>query len=143
METNGTKNLKSKPIAKLLDQLNHDHKFFEKFIEKRNYSGNFNETKYSENNDSFSDISSLNLNDQKNDESFNSSCFDEKSLEENIIIKKKKDKNNTNNINEDKNDNSNFNKENNNFNTNFSNNSNNDSYIEDIIMDLENEFNDL
>ena len=94
METNETKNLKSKPIAKLLDQLNHDHKFFEKFIEKRNYSGNFNETKYSENNDSFSDISSLNLNDQKNDESFNSSCFDEKSLEENIIIKKKKDKNN-------------------------------------------------
>ena len=90
METNGTKNLNSKPIAKLLDQLNHDHKFFEKFIEKRNYSGNFNETKYSENNDSFSDISSLNLNDQKNDESFNSSCFDEKSLEENIIIKKKK-----------------------------------------------------
>ena len=90
METNGTKNLNSKPIAKLLDQLNHDHKFFEKFIEKRNTSGNFNETKYSENNDSFSDISSLNLNDQKNDESFNSSCFDEKSLEENIIIKKKK-----------------------------------------------------
>ena len=142
METNETKNLKSKPIAKLLDQLNHDHKFFEKFIEKRNSSGNFNETKYSENNDSFSDISSLNLNDQKNDESFNSSSFDEKSLEENIIIKKKKNINN-NNINEDKNDNSNFNKENNNFNTNFSNNSNNDSYIEDIIMDLENEFNDL
>ncbi len=100
METNETKNLKSKPIAKLLDQLNHDHKFFEKFIEKRNSSGNFNETKYSENNDSFSDISSLNLNDQKNDDSFNSSSFDEKSLEENIIIKKKKNINN-NNINED------------------------------------------
>jgi hypothetical protein len=141
METNGTKNLKSKPIAKLLDQLNHDHKFFEKFIEKRNYSGNFNETKYSENNDSFSDISSLNLNDQKNDESFNSSSFDEKSLEENIIIKKKKNINN-NNINEDKKDTYNFNKENNNYNDNF-NSSNNGSYIEDIIMDLENEFNDL
>ena len=141
METNGTKNLNSKPIAKLLDQLNHDHKFFEKFIEKRNYSGNFNETKYSENNDSFSDISSLNLNDQKNDESFNSSCFDEKSLEENIIIKKKKNINN-NNINEDKKDTYNFNKENNNYNDNF-NSSNNGSYIEDIIMDLENEFNDL
>ena len=141
METNGTKNLNSKPIAKLLDQLNHDHKFFEKFIEKRNYSGNFNETKYSENNDSFSDISSLNLNDQKNDESFNSSCFDEKSLEENIIIKKKKNINN-NNINEDKKDTYNINKENNNYNDNF-NSSNNGSYIEDIIMDLENEFNDL
>ena len=141
METNGTKNLNSKPIAKLLDQLNHDHKFFEKFIEKRNYSGNFNETKYSENNDSFSDISSLNLNDQKNDDSFNSSSFDEKSLEENIIIKKKKNINN-NNINEDKKDTYNFNKENNNYNDNF-NNSNNGSYIEDIIMDLENEFNDL
>ncbi len=141
METNETKNLKSKPIAKLLDQLNHDHKFFEKFIEKRNSSGNFNETKYSENNDSFSDISSLNLNDQKNDDSFNSSSFDEKSLEENIIIKKKKNINN-NNINEDKKDTYNFNKENNNYNDNF-NNSNNGSYIEDIIMDLENEFNDL
>ena len=141
METNETKNLKSKPIAKLLDQLNHDHKFFEKFIEKRNSSGNFNETKYSENNDSFSDISSLNLNDQKNDESFNSSSFDEKSLEENIIIKKKKNINN-NNINEDKKDTYNFNKENNNYKDNF-NSSNNDSYIEDIIMDLENEFNDL
>ena len=141
METNETKNLKSKPIAKLLDQLNHDHKFFEKFIEKRNSSGNFNETKYSENNDSFSDISSLNLNDQKNDESFNSSCFDEKSLEENIIIKKKKNINN-NNINEDKKDTYNFNKENNNYKDNF-NSSNNGSYIEDIIMDLENEFNDL
>ena len=141
METNGTKNLNSKPIAKLLDQLNHDHKFFEKFIEKRNYSGNFNETKYSENNDSFSDISSLNLNDQKNDESFNSSSFDEKSLEENIIIKKKKNINN-NNINEDKKDTYNINKENNNYNDNF-NSSNNGSYIEDIIMDLENEFNDL
>ena len=141
METNETKNLKSKPIAKLLDQLNHDHKFFEKFIEKRNSSGNFNETKYSENNDSFSDISSLNLNDQKNDESFNSSSFDEKSLEENIIIKKKKNINN-NNINEDKKDTYNFNKENNNYNDNF-NISNNGSYIEDIIMDLENEFNDL
>ena len=141
METNETKNLKSKPIAKLLDQLNHDHKFFEKFIEKRNTSGNFNETKYSENNDSFSDISSLNLNDQKNDESFNSSSFDEKSLEENIIIKKKKNINN-NNINEDKKDTYNFNKENNNYKDNF-NSSNNDSYIEDIIMDLENEFNDL
>jgi hypothetical protein len=141
METNETKNLKSKPIAKLLDQLNHDHKFFEKFIEKRNTSGNFNETKYSENNDSFSDISSLNLNDQKNDESFNSSSFDEKSLEENIIIKKKKNINN-NNINEDKKDTYNFNKENNNYNDNF-NSSNNGSYIEDIIMDLENEFNDL
>jgi hypothetical protein len=141
METNETKNLKSKPIAKLLDQLNHDHKFFEKFIEKRNSSGNFNETKYSENNDSFSDISSLNLNDQKNDESFNSSSFDEKSLEENIIIKKKKNINN-NNINEDKKDTYNFNKENNNYNDNF-NSSNNGSYIEDIIMDLENEFNDL
>ena len=141
METNETKNLKSKPIAKLLDQLNHDHKFFEKFIEKRNTSGNFNETKYSENNDSFSDISSLNLNDQKNDESFNSSSFDEKSLEENIIIKKKKNINN-NNINEDKKDTYNFNKENNNYKDNF-NSSNNGSYIEDIIMDLENEFNDL
>jgi hypothetical protein len=141
METNETKNLKSKPIAKLLDQLNHDHKFFEKFIEKRNTSGNFNETKYSENNDSFSDISSLNLNDQKNDESFNSSSFDEKSLEENIIIKKKKNINN-NNINEDKKDTYNINKENNNYNDNF-NSSNNGSYIEDIIMDLENEFNDL
>ena len=141
METNETKNLKSKPIAKLLDQLNHDHKFFEKFIEKRNYSGNFNETKYSENNDSFSDISSLNLNDQKNDESFNSSSFDEKSLEENIIIKKKKNINN-NNINKYKKDNYNINKENNNYNDNF-NSSNNGSYIEDIIMDLENEFNDL
>jgi len=141
METNETKNLKSKPIAKLLDQLNHDHKFFEKFIEKRNSSGNFNETKYSENNDSFSDISSLNLNDQKNDESFNSSSFDEKSLEENIIIKKKKNINN-NNINEDKKDTYNINKENNNYNDNF-NSSNNGSYIEDIIMDLENEFNDL
>ena len=141
METNGTKNLNSKPIAKLLDQLNHDHKFFEKFIEKRNYSGNFNETKYSENNDSFSDISSLNLNDKKNDESFNSSSFDEKSLEENIIIKKKKNINN-NNINEDKKDTYNINKENNNYNDNF-NSSNNGSYIEDIIMDLENEFNDL
>ena len=142
METNETKNLKSKPIAKLLDQLNHDHKFFEKFIEKRNYSGNFNETKYSENNDSFSDISSLNLNDQKNDDSFNSSSFDEKSLEENIIIKKKKKNINNNNINEDKKDTYNFNKENNNYNDNF-NSSNNGSYIEDIIMDLENEFNDL
>ena len=141
METNETKNLKSKPIAKLLDQLNHDHKFFEKFIEKRNSSGNFNETKYSENNDSFSDISSLNLNDQKNDDSFNSSSFDEKSLEENIIIKKKKNINN-NNINEDKKDTYNINKENNNYNDNF-NSSNNGSYIEDIIMDLENEFNDL
>ena len=141
METNETKNLKSKPIAKLLDQLNHDHKFFEKFIEKRNTSGNFNETKYSENNDSFSDISSLNIKDQKNDESFNSSSFDEKSLEENIIIKKKKNINN-NNINEDKKDTYNINKENNNYNDNF-NSSNNGSYIEDIIMDLENEFNDL
>ena len=142
METNGTKNLNSKPIAKLLDQLNHDHKFFEKFIEKRNYSGNFNETKYSENNDSFSDISSLNLNEQKNDESFNSSCFDDKSLEENIIIKKNKSYHKNNNIIEDKKNDCNFNKEND-INSNNFNNSNNSSYIEEIILDLENEFNDL
>jgi hypothetical protein len=142
METHEIKNLNSKPIAKLLNQLNHDHKFFEKFNEKRNSSGNFNETKYSENNDSFSDISSLNLNEQKNDESFNSSCFDDKSLEENIIIKKNKSNHKNNNIIEDKKNDCNFNKENDINNNNF-NNSNNSSYIEEIILDLENEFNDL
>ena len=142
METHEIKNLNSKPIAKLLNQLNHDHKFFEKFNEKRNSSGNFNETKYSENNDSFSDISSLNLNEQKNDESFNSSCFDDKSLEENIIIKKNKSYHKNNNIIEDKKNDCNFNKEND-INSNNFNNSNNSSYIEEIILDLENEFNDL
>jgi len=142
METHEIKNLNSKPIAKLLNQLNHDHKFFEKFNEKRNSSGNFNETKYSENNDSFSDISSLNLNEQKNDESFNSSCFDDKSLEENIIIKKNKSNHKNNNIIEDKKNDCNFNKEND-INSNNFNNSNNSSYIEEIILDLENEFNDL
>ena len=142
METHEIKNLNSKPIAKLLNQLNHDHKFFEKFNEKRNSSGNFNETKYTENNDSFSDISSLNLNEQKNDESFNSSCFDDKSLEENIIIKKNKSNHKNNNIIEDKKNDCNFNKENDINNNNF-NNSNNSSYIEEIILDLENEFNDL
>ena len=142
METHEIKNLNSKPIAKLLNQLNHDHKFFEKFNEKRNSSGNFNETKYSENNDSFSDISSLNLNEQKNDKSFNSSCFDDKSLEENIIIKKNKSNHKNNNIIEDKKNDCNFNKEND-INSNNFNNSNNSSYIEEIILDLENEFNDL
>jgi len=150
MKSNEIKNIKSnKPIANLLNQLNNDDKFCEKFLEKRSLSNNYTETKYSENNESFSEISSLNLNDEKNDDSFNSSDFDEENFENNINIKKESNlnfiKNNEKNNNKFKLINNKFNFSGNNKNINYNNNSSNDnddSYLEEIILDLENEFNE-